>query len=308
MNKIHVSAINRKIGENGAEFALECNRRYEKKLEVAVDRIADEYKEKPIILLSGPSGSGKTTSAFKIDEMLEKRGLKTHTVSMDDYFISNEEFVKKNEDIDYESPYRMDIDKLNNHMEMISRCEEVVMPRFEFSTQTAFDGEPYRRDKNEIVIFEGIHALNPLITGSASDYARCMYVSVRTRIELADGSLLHPSMIRLMRRIIRDGNFRGRSIEETLTHFDSVERGGNKYILPFKHRAEYSIDTFIPYEAAVYKSFLIDELEKIKDTYSGFEKYMPMLQALREIDEMDIDNIPANSLVREFIGGSCYEY
>ena len=311
MNKIHVNALNHKISKNAEEFVAHCDNMYEKKLENVVESIAAEYREKPIILLAGPSGSGKTTSAFKLDEMLEKRGICTHTISMDNYFLPKSKFadaIGEDGKVDYESPYRIDIPKLNKHMQLISECEEIVIPQFEFATQTSADGCSYKRGKDEIVIFEGIHALNPLVTGAAGDFASCMYVSVRTRIELGNGDLFHPCFIRLMRRLIRDGNFRGRDVSETLDLFDSVENGESKYIMPFKHRAEYSVDTFIPYEPAVYRNLLLDKLEETSKTYENFERFESMVRVLSELDPISLDIIPKNSLVREFIGGSSYEY
>lgn len=310
MKKIHVNAINRKLSDQAA-FVEESDRKYEASLREQAEKIADMKNEKPIILLSGPSGAGKTTSALKIDEMLDNMGIHTHTISMDDYFLPAGKFAEaigEDGQPDYESPYRIDIKKLNEHMELIYACKEVIVPSFEFATQSVTDGFAFKRGEDDIVVFEGIHALNPIVTGTAGDFAHCMYVSVRSRVELNDGTLVHPSLIRLMRRILRDGSYRGRSEAETLDMFDSVEDGENKYIMPFKHRAECSIDTFIPYEVSVYKQFLLDRLEKVSREYKDFSRFMPMLELLRQADGIDIENIPENSLVREFIGGSCYEY
>lgn len=311
MKKITVSEINGRIDSNPGGFIEESDKEYKNKLKKVADAIAEESMEKPIILLAGPSGSGKTTSAYKLDELLEKKGLKTHTISMDDYFLPHTAFteqIMRDGKINYESPYRIDIGKLNEDMIKMSECKEIVQPKFNFASQTVSDGITYKREKGEIVVIEGIHALNPLVTGSADDYASCMYVSVRTRVELADGSLVHPSFIRLMRRLIRDKNFRGRAAADTLDMFDSVERGENKYILPFKHRAVYSVDTFLPYEPSVYKPWLIEELEHTEDTYPEFSKFVPVLRALREIRPAAEKYVGADSLVREFIGNSKYKY
>jgi phosphoribulokinase/uridine kinase family protein len=193
-------------------------------------------------------------------------------------------------------------------MEKINSGEEVVLPKFEFSEQCRRDGEKLRRNKNDIVVFEGIHALNPEVTGAAGDYARCMYVSVRSRLELKDGELLHPCYIRLMRRLIRDGFFRGRSAAETLDMFDSVEAGENKYIMPYKHRAEFSVDTFHAYEPALYKNYLLDTLRRESRSYKDFERFLPMLKALEEIEPVMLESVPVNSLAREFVGESSYSY
>lgn len=311
MKKITVNSINRRILDTKL-FIEESNEKYEKKLRRAAERIADEHKEKPIILLAGPSGSGKTTSALKIDNMLDDMGLHTHTISMDDYFLPKGEFddvLTEDGKPDYESPLRIDIKKLNRHMEMISNCEEIMVPKFHFATQTSSDGYLFKRGKDDIIVFEGIHALNPLVTGSG-EFARCMYVSVRTRIELTNGRLVHPSMIRVMRRLIRDELYRGRKPAETFDMFKSVQRGEDKYILPYKHRAdeekEFSLDTFIQYEAAVYKSFLYEKIQRESETYEGFERFKSILQLFNEIDAIDPSLVGNDTLVREFIGGSSY--
>lgn len=311
MNKIHVNAINRKISLDERLFVEECDKKYLEKLTKIADSIEQSYEEKPILLLAGPSGAGKTTTALKIEEILDNRGIHTHTISMDDYFLPASRFsaaVGEDGKPDYEAPDRIDIDLLYDHMNRISNCEEVVLPRFEFASQRRFDGASLKRDKKDIVVFEGIHALNPTVTGAAGEFARCMYVSVRSRLELSDGELLHPCYIRLMRRLIRDGRYRGRSAAETLDMFDSVEAGENKYIMPYKQRAEFSVDTFHAYEPAIYKGFLLKTLEQESAVYKDFERFLPMLKTLGEISPISLEAVPADSLAREFIGGSCYSY
>ena len=312
MKKISIAEINSEIASNPKEYIEECNKKYEGKLKKIALDIVNICEEKPIILLAGPSGSGKTTSALKLETMLEKKGIQTHTISMDDYFLPHTAFTENvlNEDgkVDYESPYRIDIGLLNEHMQKMANCEEIVSPKFHFATQTVSEGKTYRRQKGEIVIIEGIHALNPLVTGSADDFCSCMYVSVRTRLELDDGTLVHPCFLRLMRRILRDKNFRGRSAAETLDLYNNVQRGESKYILPFKPRAAYSVDTFLPYEPALYKPMLTEELEKIENTYPFFEKYSQTLEVLHKVKPCEERFVPKDSLPREFIGGSVYEY
>ena len=312
MKKININKLNSKVAQQGA-YISECNEKYEKKLRRAAEKIADEHRKRPIILLAGPSGSGKTTTALKIDNMLDDMGVHTHTISMDDYFLpkgSFEHILNEDGTPDYESPLRIDIKKLNEHMEMISECKEVMIPKFNFAEQSSSDGFLFKRGKDDIIVFEGIHALNPLVTGGAGEYARCMYVSVRTRIELNDGTLVHPSMIRLMRRLIRDERSRGRGPAETFDMFRNVSRGEERFILPFKYRAEeekeFSIDTYIGYEPAAYKSLLLDKMREASTTYSDFGKYSSILSLLEEVDPIDTDLIGEDTLVREFLGGSKY--
>ena len=311
MKKINISIINKKLRENSEEFISNCENAYVSQVQALADGINRWGDSKPIILLSGPSGSGKTTTALMLDECLEKMGRKTHTISMDDYFLTinkPHDALDENGKIDYESPYRLDIKLLNEHMMKLANCEEIEIPQFNFREQKREKGISLKREKGDFIIFEGIHALNPDVTGLTEGISTGVYVSVRTRIQTKSGAVLHPSQIRLMRRIIRDKLFRGRNPIDTLIQFDSVERGENLYIMPYKKLAEYSIDTFIPYEVSVYKNFLEKELVHTLNGYGDFERFALIPKVLDEIAGISTEKIPPKSLVREFIGGSGYEY
>ncbi|MGN0601735.1 MAG: uridine kinase [Oscillospiraceae bacterium] len=311
MKKIHISTINKKLRENEKDFIKNCETAYCSQIKAIADGIHRWGDSKPIILLSGPSGAGKTTTALKLREYLSELGTRTHTISMDDYFLpahQSSHKAEENGEIDFESPYRLDIDLLNEHMLKIANCEEITLPEFNFKKQERSEGTKLKREKGDFVIFEGIHALNPDVTGMTDGIASGVYVSIRTRIQTKSGALLHPSHIRLMRRIIRDKFFRGRDPKDTLAMFANVERGENLYIMPYKQRAEYNIDTFIPYELSVYKSFLQADLLEASESYSDFERFALMPKVLEETVDADISAVPEKSLIREFIGGSGYEY
>lgn len=278
---------------------------YADSISAAAEQIFEQREKRPVVLISGPSGSGKTTSASRIARLLEDNGCKTHTISMDNYFLPMEETEKardKDGNIDYESPYRLDIELFKHHLEKLKRCEEIEIPSFDFAAQQRKRGISLKRSANDLVILEGIHALNPLVTGDSADYTSCVYVSVRTRIEAPDGELLHPSKIRLMRRLIRDKLYRGRSLSQTFEFFKSVERGENLYIMPFKERADFDIDTFISYEPMVYRDILLADLEKTAEEYDDYASYADIGRFLKILSSVDRDLVPDNSLVREFIG------
>ncbi|MDE7361502.1 MAG: nucleoside kinase [Oscillospiraceae bacterium] len=286
------------------EFISEGEKLYADSLAAAAEMIYNNREAKPIVLISGPSGSGKTTSATRLARLLEQRGCKAHTISMDNYFLPmhmNEHARDKDGKIDFESPYRLDIPLFKEHIDKLVKGEQIDIPSFDFAAQERREGMPLLREKGDLVILEGIHALNPLLTGSFDEYTQGVYVSVRTRIQSGD-ELLHPSKIRLMRRLMRDKLYRGRSLSETFEFFKSVERGEDMYIMPYKHRADIDIDTFIEYEAPVYRDILLPELEKAAGEYEDYESYADIERFLKKLAPVDKEFVPQHSLIREFIG------
>ncbi len=305
MNKISVDKINLNLRTDRKNFINECERIYDSQLYEVANAISDRSFQRPIILLSGPSASGKTTTAMRLENLLENLGHPSKTLSLDDYFFPLD---KSCENIDFEAPERIDIPLLKKQLEDIACCKEVILPDFNFKTQKRMVKERYKRQKDEIVVIEGIHALNPDVTGDNDDFSNNIYISVRTRIIDKDGISFHPSKIRLIRRIFRDTQFRARSIETVLNQFKSVERGENLYIMPFKERSHFEIDTFMGYELSVYKDCLIKMLVNIKDTFADYHKFESLEKMLKQLDSLDSSLVKKNSVVREFYGGSEFEY
>lgn len=307
MKELKIEKINYELEHNAAQFIEQSDKAYNEQIEIIASSLASHVYEKPIVLLAGPSGSGKTTSAFKIEEELEKLGVKTHTVSMDDYFlpISREDIEQG---IDFESPARIDMDLFNEHMQLLSNGKAVEIPDFNFKTQKRRKGKILDFKEGDIVVVEGIHALNPDITGECDDFANYIYTSVRTRIVNDKGIRLHPSKIRLLRRLIRDLMFRGRTIEETLDMFESVARGEDRYIMSYKYRSTYEIDTFIGYEANVYSNLLLSQFKAISKTYRDYDNFKDAEKFMSALNPVYASEVPKTSLIREFIGGSEYDY
>lgn len=311
MKAVNIENINRSVAENAAEFALKCEKEYSDSILRVAQGLRSHAQDKPVILLSGPSGSGKTTSALRIEQLLDGWGNETHTISMDEYFYHSEEnqILDENGNVDYESPYRVDIELLEEHLEKIANCEPVNIPRFDFMSQQRVPSDRIlHRKKGELVILEGIHALNPLVTGKAHEFSSGIYVSVRTRIKTSKGEIIHPSRIRLMRRLIRDKLYRGRDFISSLEMYDSVERGENLYIMPHKGNAQYSINSFIGYEPCVYKKHILNDFRALEGAYQRYEEFADMERLLEECVSVDADVIPETSLLREFVGGSSFSY
>ena len=203
------------------QMQLEDDRYWSKIRDIALD-IKNKSESNPILLLSGPSGSGKTTTAHRIESILEEYGVSTHTISLDCYFstLSPEKVAK----VDLESPERLDKELLADHIEKLLKCQEIELPEFDFAnTRQIKSGVKLSRKPNEIIVFEGIHALNPDAVPVLSGESK-MYISVRTRVGYGDGQILHPKYIRLLRRMSRDMRYRGREPIETLSFFESVEK------------------------------------------------------------------------------------
>ena len=307
--------MEKKVYSRPAEFVAECDGVYQKRLETAADRILERMKVSPIVLLSGPSGSGKTTTALKLEQELERRGVQAHTISMDNYFKTlNRRTAPRNAegDIDYESPKLLDMDLLDETFTKLSRGEWVIVPKFEFARQMRNDsrGTPLKLDKNEIAIFEGIHALNDDISGRHPE-ATTLYISARSNILEGEALRFKGTWMRISRRAVRDYNFRGTDLVETLSMWYNVRRGEKAYISPFKGRANVIIDSSLRYEVPVFANYadpLRAAVERVPADNERRAELESMVEAFRYFQPLDPALVPADSLIREFIGGGSYHY
>ena len=303
--------INDAIRTDPAAFVAECDNAYQKKIESAAKKIAGHRDQSHIILLSGPSGSGKTTTAMKIEEVLDGAGIETHTVSMDDYFLSvDPETAPRNREggIDYESPFCLDIELLNRHFAMLDRGETIHVPKYEFARQirSATMTHPLRLGKDELAIFEGIHALNDVITGKNPNAFK-LYIAARSNVVDEEGKVVFQhAWLRLVRRIVRDAKFRGSDAAFTIRLWPNVRRGEKLYISPYKENADLMFDSSLPYELSVLKPFVVPMLEALPR--GKYEVADEMLRAFDSIEPLEEKYVAPRSLVREFIGGSDYAY
>lgn len=305
MKYIKTNYLKKAVLENSALLIEKSEKNYYDQLDVICKNIHENVEERPIVLISGPSGSGKTSTANEIARILTNEyECKSSVISLDNYFRSNNEPDMprdENGNIDLESPYCTDLALLREHIDLLHECKEFEMPVFDFKAQSRSGYVPFKRERGSVVIMEGIHALNPLVTGD-NNFELCIYVSVRTRLKSNDGKLLHPRGIRLMRRLCRDNLFRGRDFESIFNFFASVSKGEDKFILPFKHRAHYQVDTFMAYEAPAYRDYLYDKLEMEAEKFAQNNYYKKIMKFFGMFPSMPKDGIPETSLVREFVG------
>ena len=285
---------------------------FQRKLELAAKRIAGNRDKSHIILLSGPSGSGKTTTAMKIEKLLDESGVETHTISMDNYFNTiDPETAPRNREgaIDYESPFCLDIDLLNRHFAMLDRGETIHIPKYEFARQMRSDilSQPLRLGKDELAIFEGIHALNDDIAGRHPEAAK-LYISARSNVN--DGAALRfkGTWMRLTRRAVRDYSFRGTGVADTLEMWANVRRGEKLYISPYKNRADIVFDSSLPYEVSVMKNFALPLLQAVPEENARRGELLELIEAFQWFEPIDPELVPVDSLLREFIGGGSYKY
>ena len=305
-----LSQVNEAIRRDPAAFAAECDAAFAKKVESAARKIAGHREESRVVLLSGPSGSGKTTTALKIEEEMEKLGVETHTISMDNYFSTiDPETAPRNRrgEIDYESPFCLDIDLLNRHFALLDRGATIHIPKYEFARQMRSDipAFPLRLGQDELAIFEGIHALNDIIVGK-NPKAFKLYIAARSNLLDDEGNIVfNHAWLRLCRRIVRDNQFRGNNAAVTMKMWDDVRRGEKLYISPYKENAHIMFDSSLAFEFAVLKPFVVPLLEELPaGTHPVVDE---ILKGFEKIEAMDEKYVAPDSLVREFIGGSTYD-
>ena len=307
-----LSEINARVKTDPKGFMEACDADYARRISEAADRVTARLSISPIVLLSGPSGSGKTTTALKLEEELGRRGVKTRTVSLDNYFhaMHPKDAPRTPEgSIDYESPKCLDMELLDETFTRLSKGEEVIIPRFEFTRQMRNDarGVPLRLGENEIAIFEGIHALNDDIAGRHSEATK-LYISARSNILDGEKLRFKGTWMRLTRRAVRDYNFRGTDITATLDMWANVRRGEKLYISPFKGRADIIIDSSQPYEVSVMKNYALPMLRAVPKENQRTAELLDLIHAFDWFEPIDPAMVAKNSLIREFIGGGSYKY
>ena len=306
-----ITELNRRISQDPREFVAECEKRYQSCVEKAADQIIENMKNSPIVLLSGPSGSGKTTTAFKLEHELKERGIVSHTISIDDYFHDVDvRRAPRTPDgtIDFEHPDCVDMELLNEHFSSLKNGKEICIPKFLFARQkrSASICKRLKLKENEIAIFEGIHALNDAVTVPNPDAAKIYISAIVDYLDDEGEKRFFGTCLRLMRRVVRDNNFRGSDAAYTIALWGNVLRGERLYIYPFMDRANITINSALLYEVAVMKQFARPLFEDLPDDNPQREELSRILPALELFGDLPSDYVPEDSLLREFIGGSIY--
>ncbi len=277
----------------------------EKKLGEIADRIKQENKR--IILIAAPSSSGKTSFAQRLSIHLKVNNLKPVSISLDDYFVDREKTpLDEFGNYDFESVYAINLEKFNQDLKDLLDGKEVIMPKFNFKKGKSEEGKKLKIEKNQPIILEGIHGLNPILTSSIPDKDKFkIYLSVLTQINLDDHNIIPTTDLRLIRRIVRDNQFRGHDAVRTILNWPSVRRGEKQNIFPYQEQADVIFNSSCVYELAVLKAYVKPLLEAISvdnEAYSEANRLLKFLQYFVELK--DTSDLPPTSIIREFIGGS----
>ena len=307
----YVGALNKKITNNTIHDMIRINEAlHEKKIAYIADEIASDKNIK-IVLIAGPSSSGKTTFAQRLSIQLRVNGKKTFALSLDDYFVNRDMTPKdENGDFDFETINALDLDLFNEQLLSMMSCESVKLPVYNFKVgKREYTREPITLTKDHIIIIEGIHGLNDELTKQIPQINKFkIYISALTQLNIDNHNRISTSDLRLLRRIVRDNTHRGNNALKTMELWDNVVRGAERFLFPFQENADAIFNSALVYELCVLKKYaepLIREIDCDSKFYPERQRLLKFLSYFRTIE--DESAIANTSILREFIGGSCFE-
>ena len=298
------------LNGNEKELILLAEALHEKKISDIADKIVNKNDVK-VVLIAGPSSSGKTTFAKRLGLQLRLNGLKPVTISVDNYFVERTETpLDENGNYNFECLEAIDLKLFNHDLIELLKGNEILMPTFNFKTgHKEYTGETMKLGKDEILVIEGIHCLNDELTSAIPRENKYkIYISNLTVLNIDYFNRISTTDSRLIRRIVRDYKFRSYNAIHTLQIWNSVNRGEEQYIYPFQEEADSMFNTSLVYEFCVLKKFAVPLLESINSSYAEYSEARILLEFLKYFETIDIENVPKNSLLREFIGDSIFEY
>ena len=278
----------------------------EKKISQIADKIAAK-KDIKVVLIAGPSSSGKTTFCKRLSVQLLASGVKPVQISLDDYFVNREETPKDEQgEYDYESIYALNIPLINEQFNALFNGQEVELPKYNFQTGSSEkSGNKLHLEENNVLVVEGIHALNPTLTAQIPDDKKFkIYASALTTILLDNHNYIPTTDNRLLRRIVRDYKYRGCSAQETIRRWPSVRAGENKWIFPYQEQADVMFNTAMLFELAVIKPQAEEVLEQVPENCEEYAEAYRLRKFLKYFSPLPFRALPPTSLLREFLGGS----
>ena len=303
--------LNREIlSGNEKDVILLAEALHEKKISDIADKIVNRNDVK-VVLIAGPSSSGKTTFAKRLGLQLRLNGLKPVTISVDNYFVERTDTpLDENGKYNFECLEAIDLKLFNHDLIELLKGNEILMPTFNFKTGCKeYTGETMKLGSDEILVIEGIHCLNDKLTAAIPRENKYkIYISNLTVLNIDYFNRISTTDSRLIRRIVRDYKFRSYNAMHTLQIWNSVNRGEEQYIYPFQEEADSMFNTSLIYEFCVLKKFAVPLLESINSSYPEYSEARRLLEFLKYFETIDMENVPKNSLLREFIGDSIFEY
>ncbi|MCK5780458.1 MAG: nucleoside kinase [Psychrilyobacter sp.] len=309
LNVSDVGALNKFTFDDEIGDLIRVNEAlHEKKLAYISDEIT-RCKHIKLITVAGPSSSGKTTFTKRLAIQLRANGIKPIVISLDNYYSGRDYIpLDENGEKDFESIYGLDLELLNEHLVKLIAGEEVEVPRYNFHTgQRESKGDLTKLSKGGILLIEGIHGLNEILTSHIEKKNKFkIYISCLTQLNIDDHNRIPTSEVRKLRRIVRDSLSRGTSANGTLDMWDSIRRGEEKNIFPYQEEADAIFNSSLVYELGVLKKYAIKELEKIDSSSTHFDEAKRLIKFLNYFKEINKELVPDNSLLKEFIGGSYF--
>ena len=306
-----VGDLNEAIANGYSSHMIQvCEALQEKKISQIADDIA-RRKGIRLVLLAGPSSSGKTTTCKRLSVQLAVNSIRPVPLSLDDYFVDRTKTPRDEKgDYDFEHLHALNLELFNQQLNALFRGEEVELPRYDFPTgRSLMSGKKLRLGPDDVLVIEGIHALNPELTAQIpQDCIYRVYASALTTLLLDAHNYVPTTDNRLLRRIIRDHKYRGVSAQETIRRWPSVRKGENRWIFPYQENADQMFNTAMIFELAVIKSQAEPLLEQVPENVPEHAEAYRLLKFLRYIRPIPADQIPPTSLLREFLGGSSFEY
>lgn len=305
-----VGALNDVIANQGIGSLIRISEAlHEKKIAQIADMIATKKDSIAVILIAGPSSSGKTTFAQRLSIQLRVNGMRPHAISIDDYFV-NREFTPRDEngEYDFESLESIDVELFNDDLKKLIEGEIVEIPSFNFKTgRREYKGRKIKMDENDVLVIEGIHGLNEKLTRDISRSNKFkIYISALTQLNVDDHNRIPTTDTRLLRRIVRDNQYRGTSAERTIELWPSVRRGEEKNIFPYQEEADVMFNSALIYELSILKQYAEPLLFKIDPRSHCYSEAKRLFKFLDYFLGVSSESVPKNSIIREFIGGSCF--
>ncbi len=300
--KVTLDSINNCVKEDAEKFIVECEREYSERIDEVTKDIAAE-KGRTLIMLAGPSGSGKTTTASLLKKRFQLLDRNAITVSLDDFYCENNlNYTFEDGTVDYETVKALDEKLIGECLTSLIETGKCSLPHFNFKTKKRDKFVETEIEKDGIIIVEGLHAINPVITDTVkAERMKKIYVSVSSRIYEGDSVLLTKRDLRFVRRLIRDYHHRNTEVEYTFYLWRGVRKGEDRYLFPFSDRADIRIDSLHPYEPCVFKDTALKLLSHIREDSEYYKEASELKNKLSGFVSLPESTIPEESLLNEFI-------